>query len=301
MRKLIPAALAAALFIAACVIKPPDFAASPAAHSQGTADLQLVRLAYIPAPPPAPPAPTAPDPDDITAFSHYIHPNAERYAAYISENPELDLQIAVAYVNAGLDVAFFEDIIDITVPQDWLVLVNKRHSLDKAYVPSDLRPALGSNQQLRTAAALALERMAEQMKQEGMRLFLRSGYRSYNTQRSLYYRPTSSDRYNARPGLSEHQTGLAADVVQMYTSAKIGTLRFEKTPQYEWLLQNAYRYGFILRYPKEYTNITGYSYEPWHWRYVGIHAATKMHSEGVATLEEYYGRYLITPVPVPGK
>ncbi|MDR1820822.1 MAG: M15 family metallopeptidase, partial [Oscillospiraceae bacterium] len=261
--------------------------------------VQLAPLAYIHVP--AVPEPTAPAPDDITAFAHYIHPNAARYAAYISENPELDLQVAVAYVNAGLDIAFFEDIIDITAPQDLLVLVNKRHSLDKAYVPSDLRRALGSNQQLRTAAANALEQMAADMKQEGMRLLLRSGYRSYNTQKGLYNRPTSSDMYNARPGLSEHQTGLAADIVQAYTSAKITTLHFENTPQYEWLLQNAHRYGFILRYPKDYTHITGYGYEPWHWRYIGIPAATKMHNEGIATFEEYYGRYLITPVPAPAK
>jgi len=115
-----------------------------------------------------------------------------------------------------------------------------------------------------------------------------SGYRSYATQTSVYnnyvsqYGQASADTFSARPGYSEHQSGLAIDFSPIDVS-------FASTAQFTWLTHNAYRYGFVLRYPEGKTYITGYTYEPWHWRYVGVTTATDMHNRGIPTLEDYYG------------
>ena len=116
-----------------------------------------------------------------------------------------------------------------------------------------------------------------------------SSYRSYDYQVNLYNNYVKSDgkdaadTYSARPGFSEHQTGLAVDIYNKelpYTS-------FEETKEFEWMQKNAYKYGFILRFPKDKVNITGYQYEAWHYRYVGKKAAKYIHDHNI-TLEEYY-------------
>ena len=120
-----------------------------------------------------------------------------------------------------------------------------------------------------------------------------SAYRSYTNQETLYNRyvqkdgSIKADTYSARPGHSEHQTGLAVDVhntVLPYTS-------FDKTNEFTWMKENAHKYGFILRYPKDKTNITGYDYEPWHNRYIGVEHATYIYENNI-TFDEYYIKYL---------
>ena len=130
-----------------------------------------------------------------------------------------------------------------------------------------------------------------------------SGYRSYSYQQSLFNtyieqekaaHPTWTDAqvrdlvltYSAAPGTSEHHTGNAIDLISTNYVSLDET--FAQNPAYEWLQQNAHRFGFILRYPKDKTHITGYSYEPWHYRFVGADAATEIHERGL-TLEEYLG------------
>lgn len=114
-----------------------------------------------------------------------------------------------------------------------------------------------------------------------------SGFRSYSTQKSLYQKYVKrdgqavADTYSARPGYSEHQTGFAFDINR-------ASMSFEGTKEAVWLEQNAYKYGFIMRYPKGKESITGYQYEPWHYRYVGVERAQKLFSSGL-TIEEYYG------------
>ena len=93
-----------------------------------------------------------------------------------------------------------------------------------------------------------------------------------------------ADNYSARAGHSEHQTGLAIDIGSTKTS-------FEYTNEFKWLQEHAHEYGFIMRYPKGKTWITGYEYEPWHYRFVGVDAATKIFEEGI-TFEEYYAKYI---------
>lgn len=121
----------------------------------------------------------------------------------------------------------------------------------------------------------------------GLNLYISSGYRSYGTQQSLYNRFVASegvggaDRHSARPGHSEHQTGMAIDINTVHAS-------FANTPEGRWVKVNAHKFGFIVRYPEGKEAITGYIYEPWHLRYVGVEAATAMYSRGL-TMEEYLG------------
>jgi D-alanyl-D-alanine carboxypeptidase len=186
-------------------------------------------------------------------------------------------------------------------PADIAVLVNKRIMLPADYRPSDLvEPNVpfifkekDEKRLMRQEAARALERMFEAAKHDGIYLAGVSGYRSYETQASLfnYYVKTQgaevARKYSAEPGHSEHQTGLAMDV-----SGSTGKCAaedcFADTPEAKWLEQHAPAFGFIIRYPKGKEQITGYNYEPWHLRYVGTAIATAMAAKGI-TLEEYYG------------
>lgn len=160
-------------------------------------------------------------------------------------------------------------------------VVNKKHPLEPLnYTPGDLVEVNGKL--LRKEAADSLMLM---MKKTA--IIPQSGYRSYDYQKTLYdgylkQDPQSVvDTYSARPGYSEHQTGLVMDFAPIDVS-------FENTDTFRWLSENAHRYGWINRYPKGKETITGYTYEPWHWRYVGVTVATDMKAKGVKTLEEYY-------------
>lgn len=134
--------------------------------------------------------------------------------------------------------------------------------------------------------------MVDAAKAEGISLRSVSPYRSYSTQQSTYNGwvaksgKAKADTYSARPGYSEHQTGLAVDINCASQKAN-----FQNTKEYAWLIKNCYKYGFILRYPKGKEYITGYVYEPWHYRYIGVEHATKVHNLGI-TYEEYYAYYI---------
>ncbi|SKC56968.1 M15 family metallopeptidase [Krasilnikoviella flava] len=182
-------------------------------------------------------------------------------------------------------------------PADPLVLVNKAHPVSPAgWAPDDLvRPdvtALGEHDRLRADAARALERLAAAAEDAtGHELVLASGYRSADYQRRLYARYVdahgrrAADTFSARPGFSEHQTGLAADVAEAGTSYT----RFGRTETGRWVADQAWRYGFVVRYPKGEQAVTGYSPEPWHLRYVGTALTTFMHLADTPTLEEAFG------------
>jgi D-alanyl-D-alanine carboxypeptidase len=185
--------------------------------------------------------------------------------------------------------------------QDVLVtaVVNKKQPLSAAYVPSDL-VNIGNGQQLRTEAAAAMQLMQAAATAAGAALTMASGYRSYAAQQTLYAQyvirdgKDEADRYSARAGHSEHQTGLTMDF------APIDEL-FKNSTQYKWLVGNAHKYGFILRYPEGKEDVTGYMPEPWHWRYVGVTYAAEMKAKGISTLEEYTntpgGKYADQEVP----
>ncbi len=184
------------------------------------------------------------------------------------------------------------------ISSQYLKLVNKSNSIDANYEPNDLViPSIRFGnignmmvQYMRRDAAVELEQLFKAAKKEGINLVAISGYRSYDYQETVYSNEVNSvgeiqaNRYVAKPGQSEHQTGLAMDVLSdEYMSLDEG---FENTAAFKWLDKNMSKFGFILRFPKGKERITGYGYEAWHLRYVGIEAATEIMDNGI-TLEEY--------------
>lgn len=177
------------------------------------------------------------------------------------------------------------------VTSTWVV-VNKLRPLNpKTYAPADL-VSVGGGQQLRKEAATALTNLITGAEAENLTISPLSGYRSYNTQVSVYnnevktYGKTVADTQSARPGTSEHQTGLGVDVGGGGCGIEDC---FGTTAPGKWVTANAYKYGFIIRYPEGKQAVTGYRYEPWHIRYVGVELATEMHEKGTQTLEEFFG------------
>ena len=148
--------------------------------------------------------------------------------------------------------------------------------------------------QLRAETATALEAMAAAAKQDGIHLMLASGYRSYNLQKTVYNRNVAqlgqakADTESARPGHSEHQTGLVADLEPLDRSCEIQAC-FADTPEGKWLAAHAHEHGFIIRYPEGKQAETGYIYEPWHVRYVGKSLSAELHKTPQATLEAFFG------------
>ncbi|HEY1063747.1 MAG TPA: M15 family metallopeptidase [Candidatus Saccharimonadales bacterium] len=190
----------------------------------------------------------------------------------------------------------------LTDPASIWVVVNKQRPLNpKEYVPGDLRtpavalrlPADNSSMHMRNAAATALEKMFADATANNLPLRLASAYRSYTYQVGLYAGyvqkegQVAADAESARPGYSEHQTGLAVDVGNADGVCEVEQC-FGEMPAGQWVAAQAYKYGFLLRYPQGKTVVTGYEYEPWHLRYIGVDLATKMHDNGVTTLEEFF-------------
>jgi D-alanyl-D-alanine carboxypeptidase len=143
------------------------------------------------------------------------------------------------------------------------------------------------------AAATALEAMFSAASADGVELRLDSGYRSYTEQTSLYnyyvnvQGQATADEQSARPGHSEHQTGLAVDIGNADATCSVQQC-FADTPGGKWLAANAYKYGFLLRYTDAKTAITGFAGEPWHFRYIGKQLAEEMRRKNILTLEEYF-------------
>ena len=160
---------------------------------------------------------------------------------------------------------------------DGIMIVNKTYSLPSSYNPGGLTDEfMDAFYEMQSAASL-----------DGISLFVASGFRSYEYQEDLYNAyvkrdgKEAADTYSARPGYSEHQTGLAADINAADSS-------FDDTEEAKWLAENCYKYGFIIRFPKGKEQYTGYIYESWHLRYVGKDLAKKIHEAGDISLEEYY-------------
>lgn len=185
-----------------------------------------------------------------------------------------------------------------TSPSSIWVVVNKKNPLSpRSYAPKDLTRVRisGTTGTLRKSAASALTKLAAASKKAtGASMTITSAYRSYTTQVSVYakwksmYGTKKADLLSARPGYSEHQTGLAVDVGQRGSSCALDTC-FGSTATGKWVAKNAWKYGFIVRYPKGKTSQTGYSYEPWHLRYVGLELAATMHDSGTTVLEKALG------------
>lgn len=221
----------------------------------------------------------------ILNSDYFKEENLERYLNYESNNIVLD-------VNMYLDYEFYTNNIEID-NIDNLVIVNKYYKLDKDYEPElkaiNKKYAINDRQLLTNDAKEAFEKMCEDARKEDIYIYSGSAYRSYSYQNTLYNNRVKkegqeyADKTAARAGHSEHQTGLAIDVLNK---------KFEYIDsddiEYEWLIENAHKYGFILRYPKDKENITGYTYEPWHYRYITKEIATILKEKNI-TYEEYIG------------
>lgn len=245
-------------------------------------------------------------------LDYFKEENLDRYIKYANNDNKLDsvysteeieknynYEDTVTFVNAYLDKDYYTNDVNLTIEEmDKIdVIVNKYYKLSKDYEPSDLTQinskfASGSNQRLRKEAATKFEEMATDALDNGFKIYAGSTYRSYDYQLGLYNRYVAKDgfdeaeTYSARAGYSEHQLGLAVDIINgnwQYLS--------ENDKEYTWLIENSYKYGFILRYPRGKEYITGYVFEDWHFRYLGIDLATKVYNSGL-TYDEYIARGL---------
>ena len=244
------------------------------------------------------------------SLDYFKEENLDRYIKYdfIDTKSVYDTTIlkekynyedTVTFVNAYLDKDYYSN--DIPLSKDKAskldVIVNKYYKLDKYYEPEDLTVInskfASGTQKLRKEAADKFEEMASDMLKENLKIYAGSTYRSYSYQEGLYNRYVKKDgfkeaeTYSARAGYSEHQLGLAVDIV----NGKWNYLS-EGDKEYTWLINNSYKYGFILRYPHESEYITGYVFEDWHFRYLGIELATKVH-ESKLTYDEYIARGML--------
>ena len=211
---------------------------------------------------------------------------------------------ATAKVDASAKAAsdFDKTRYSLTDPASIWVVANKQHPLQPvSYIPPDLTvpnvPLISpgtDNMQMRAATAHAIEQLFAAAKQAGFNLEVVSGYRSYTYQQTVYGHYVSSsgqaaaDQESARPGYSEHQTGLAVDVGVVSGTCALQVC-FGATPEGQWLAANAYRYGFMLRYPADKVAVTGYEYEPWHFRYIGTDLSGELYKDHAETLEEFFG------------
>jgi zinc D-Ala-D-Ala carboxypeptidase len=207
----------------------------------------------------------------------------------------------VKSVTAKVEPIFDKNQLSIDDPASIWVVTNKQRPLrPQNYIPADLvfplvrlRVPGNESMQLRTEAAGALEEMFAGASNDGIELMLSSGYRSYKYQVNLYGSYVKSqgqaqaDTQSARPGYSEHQTGLAADLRPINGKCELEQC-FGDLPEGKWVAENAHTYGFIIRYPAQSKQVVGYEYEPWHIRYVGKDLAAEYIRTNATTLEGFF-------------
>ena len=220
--------------------------------------------------------------------------NLTRYISYYKKNPDYSFDQVVLNVEIGLDHEFYTNVKVIDNYYDIDALVNKYNKLPEEIKYDDLvtiQKPYSNNESLmlRSVAYNSLLKMIDSAKKDNIDLFVVSAYRTWEKQNSLFNNSQGAHGlkhallYSAKPGHSEHQLGLAVDLNSTNES-------FSNTKEYEWLRENAYKYGFIERYPKGKESITGYGYEPWHYRYLGEKITTKMLKDNI-TYEEYLVKY----------
>ena len=232
---------------------------------------------------------------------YYLDKNFDKYLEYLNDNPNLDTATIVRDINIHLNYDFYEQTYKANTNLDTAILVNKYYYLESDYIPEDLvnisqTYSWGENgsQKTRQIVYNAFIDMWNAANKEGYYLMINSSFRNYQDQESVYnaYKNTSGETYAnsiaTKPGFSEHQTGLALDI---FSKSNTNKNTFKDSPEAKWLKENAYKYGFILRYPEEFEEITGISFEPWHYRYVGKDIAKYIYENNI-TFDEYYAYFL---------
>lgn len=235
---------------------------------------------------------------NIVSQKYYLNKNFEKYIQYKEYHEDTSYEDVIAIVNVHANAGWYNESYETNINDGFLIIVNKFYHLDKSYERTDLQNinlayAYANN----SAAEIVIEKfkqMRDDIEEEmNVHLMVNSSYRSYEDQEEIYneFKKVSlkyADSYAARPGYSEHQTGLAIDI----TSLEHPTANeFEESEEYKWLKENCHKYGFVLRYPEGKEHITGYSTESWHFRYVGEEAATQIYKENI-TFDEYYAYYI---------
>ena len=237
---------------------------------------------------------------ELVNEKYFLEKNLYDYLEYKKDNKKKSYSDIVAIVNVKANKDWYDK--DTVKPTDMdkgnLILVNKFNYLSEDFVPSDLTSISLSyaydGQKAIKEVVEAYHDMASNAKEAGIQLLVNSSYRDYSKQESVYkdfYYSNGisyADKYAARAGYSEHQTGLCLDI---FTSGESNTENFDETDAFKWLSKNAHKYGFILRYPENKEYLTGYEYESWHYRYLGKDIAKKVYESGL-TYDEYYAFYL---------
>lgn len=217
----------------------------------------------------------------------------DRYLEYKKNNQNLSDEQIIKNVNMNLDLEKYEQTQPAKYQNTEKILVNKYYNVGQDYIPENLelidnQYAIGNMKMVKVAKE-AFESLSAAAKKENLNIIAMSTYRSYDYQTNLYNRyvaqdgKENADTYSGRPGHSEHQTGLAADV---YNKTETYT-NFERTKEYQWMQNHAHEYGFILRFPEDKVDETGYQFESWHYRYVGIEAAKYIKEHNIS-FEEYF-------------
>ena len=226
-------------------------------------------------------------------YSHLAY--YDRYLAY-QDLENNDAETTVLYVNLDFDKEDYKDVLEISKFNKY-TLVNKHRMLTNKYIPSNLKKfpkdeVKGSGEfTANVDVVTAFHEMREAALKDGKDILVNSAYRSYEDQEDVVktyleaYGQSYVDNYVAKAGFSEHQTGMGLDIASADTSV------FLESDEYGWLMENAYKYGFILRYPKSKEEITGYKCEPWHYRYVGKKIAEYIKKNNI-TYDEYYVMFL---------
>lgn len=225
---------------------------------------------------------------------YFIPKNIDRYVNYYNKNKNMSYDNVILNVNMNLDYEFYTNINTLHDYLDVTTLVNKYNKLPDNYEIDDLvtldEEYSSRGEKIREIAYKDLKVMFDKAREDGINLNVISGYRTSEKQNTLFNNSVKKNgiehalMYSAKMGHSEHQLGLAIDINTTQES-------FKNTNEYKWLKNNSYKYGFIERYKENKENITGFAYEPWHYRYIGIDNATKVFTENI-TYEEYVIKFL---------
>ena len=236
---------------------------------------------------------------NIIKEKYYIDDYLKKYLDYYEKNKDLSVSEIITRINTHLDDEFYTNTEKIDDTLGKFVILNKHYYSDENYKGLNLIDVDSEYNLYNTSFKLSKEcyeaflKMYNDAKEQGYAFKINSAYRSYEKQIKIYQGWVNkdgvkqADTYSARAGFSEHQTGYAFDVRDYpFTNDD-----YSKTKSFTWVSENAYKYGFIIRFPKDKEYITGYQYEPWHYRYCGIECATYIHDNNI-TFEEYYEYFI---------
>lgn len=234
---------------------------------------------------------------DFINSEYFIFDNIDEYLEYQEKNKKVEISKIIALVNVHATKDWYEINKSTDLTKKELILVNKVYSLNEDFIPENIEK-IGPHYaydgvSIKSNVLTAFEELCDSAKDSGYTLVSSLGYRSYAEQLDIYssYKSFNGSREAdlavAHAGNSEHQSGLALEI-EPYD---IVVEDADSLEEHKWLVRNAYKFGFILRYPKGKEDITGFEYEPWHFRYVGIDVATKIQKKKI-TFDEYYAYYI---------